>query len=112
MRTERSVDKALERADAEPFVATATRRDGVAEAFPARERHRGIDARAESARRMRATEDLEVAPAAHVVDRRDPLLGDVAHRRVERRVLLGRERIGNRASDQVGGVVLEDSRWI
>ena len=84
------------------------RRRVVAQPLPRRERHGGVDARAQRVRLVRALEDGEVAPRAHVVDRRHALRGDVASspRRARGRSSPS-DGGGTRASTSVHRVVLE-----
>src|SRR5687768_17814312 len=81
----------------------------IAEALPGGERHRGVDPRPQATGAVRASEDLELTPRAHIVNRRHPLLRDVTHRGVERGVFLLGFGVRYGTSDETRGVVLENT---
>ena len=87
--------------------ASPARGDRIAQPLPRGERHAGVNARRQAAGVMRAAVDREIAPRAHVVNGGNPLLRHVAHGRVQGTVVLHRSGIGNRATHQPFGVVLE-----
>ncbi len=115
MRTERTVDEALQAADAEPFVsapivaAVLFPRDDFAQAAPVGQRNDAVDAGAERVRLARAGERRQVAPRPHVVHRRHALLGHVLHRRGKRAVAHPVGRRGDRTVDERHGVVLQQA---
>jgi len=107
VRAERAVDEALERADAQPFVAASVALHLLGEALPGVERNRGVDAGVQPFGRAGAPEDLEIVPRPHVVDAGDAEAGDVRHRRVERAILELWSRRGHRRRHRRHRVVLE-----
>src|SRR6266513_1056527 len=90
-------------------VSLSTRANSVAKATPRRERHCGIDARAQLPGFVGALENRQVRPRTHVIYRGDSTLRDVSHRGIERAVEHRGRWIGNRRIYQVLRVVLENS---
>ena len=114
VRSERSVDEPLERADAQPGVAApfrseAFRGDGVPQSLPAVQRNRGVDSRGQAACARGAVEHGEIVPRPHVVDGRDSLRRDVAHRGLERAILQRIARRRHLRRDEIHRVVFEDA---
>ena len=110
VRAERSVDEPFERADAKPVVAAAVLGDDVSQPLPRADLHGGVDARAEIAASVRALEDGEVVPRAHVMDRRHAVATrrTTSRRRARDARLSSRHRRQN-AIDELLGVVFEDA---
>ena len=114
MRSERAVDEPLERADTQPGVAASVRSeafrgDGVAQSLPAVQRHRGVDSCGQPVSARGALEHGEIVPRPHVVDGRDALRRDVAHRRLERAILQRIARRRHLRRDEIHRVVFEDA---